>query len=130
QEAVLAFSVCVGAAPGNAACFHNRALALTGLGRAREALADYDRALRLEPTLAAAALNRGMLHYQEGRHDAALADLQPALARAAAARPDLALVQIARQDRPAALAHLQQAVAANPTHREAAALLGRLRREH
>src|SRR5262249_14554454 len=81
QEAVLAFSVCVGAAPGNAACFHNRALALTALGRTREALADYDRALRLEPGLAAATRNRGMLHYQEGRHAAALAGLQPALTR-------------------------------------------------
>jgi tetratricopeptide (TPR) repeat protein len=66
-EAVTAYSVCIGAAPAGkpsaaAGCFYNRALALVALGRTEEALRDYDQALRLDPTLALAALNRELLH--------------------------------------------------------------------
>jgi tetratricopeptide (TPR) repeat protein len=65
ESAVTAFSVCIGAAPA-AACFYNRALALTALGRHQAALDDYDQAQRLDPTLAA-ALGRGMVRYPAGR---------------------------------------------------------------
>jgi tetratricopeptide (TPR) repeat protein len=47
QSAVTAFSVCIGAAPTAAACFYNRALALTALGQTEAARDDYDQALRL-----------------------------------------------------------------------------------
>jgi tetratricopeptide (TPR) repeat protein len=71
-DAVTAYSVCIGAASqglpageqlpsGTAGCFYNRALAFVALGREEEALRDFDQALRLDPTLALAALNRELL---------------------------------------------------------------------
>jgi tetratricopeptide (TPR) repeat protein len=98
-DAVTAYSVCIGAAPKAAGCFYNRALARAALGRAGKALGDYDQALRLDPTLAVAALNRGVLHYQTGRYTAALRDLRRA--RELGADPgavsfNLALVNLAR----------------------------------
>src|SRR5262249_19236364 len=63
-EALTAFSVCIGMAPDSASCFYNRALAYTALGCPEQALKDYDYALHLDPKLAPAALNRGLLHYQ------------------------------------------------------------------
>jgi tetratricopeptide (TPR) repeat protein len=75
EEAVIADSVCIGAAPKAANCFYNRALALGSLGRLDQALRDYDTALRLDSAMANAALNRGVLHYRAKRYDAAMADL-------------------------------------------------------
>jgi eukaryotic-like serine/threonine-protein kinase len=60
-DAVTAYSVCIGAAPQAAGCFYNRALAFVALGRNEDALRDYDQALRLDSTLALAALNRELL---------------------------------------------------------------------
>jgi serine/threonine protein kinase/Flp pilus assembly protein TadD len=116
-EAVLAFSVCIGAAADAAPCFHNRALALEALGRRAEALADYDQALRLDPGLAAAALNRGLLHYRAQRPELALADLQRA--RALGAPPGLVdwnlfLIDVARGDQASALDNLRRAMRHQP----------------
>jgi serine/threonine protein kinase/tetratricopeptide (TPR) repeat protein len=129
EEAAQAFSVCVGAAAGNARCHYHRALARMALGHADEALADYDRALQLEPGLAPALLNRGMLHYGARRLDLAVADLQQALQRGAApalAAYDLALVHLARHDRAAARTCLRQVLVADPHHEAARELLDRL----
>jgi serine/threonine protein kinase len=68
-DAVAAFSVCVGAAPEPAACFANRGLALAALGRTEQARHDYEQALRLDPTLAA-AVSPGMSRYRAGRDSA------------------------------------------------------------
>jgi serine/threonine protein kinase len=78
EDAALAYSVCIGAAPDAAGCFYNRGLALTALGHTDQALRDYDQALRLDPTLGPAALNRGLLHYRAHHFDAAFADFQRA----------------------------------------------------
>jgi serine/threonine protein kinase/Flp pilus assembly protein TadD len=121
EDAVTAFSVCIGAAPA-AACFYNRGLAWVALGRDKQALDDLDQALRLEPALAVAALDRGMLHYRAGRHGAAVADLERARqggADAALVAYDLALVHLARGERGAALADLRQALRLNPAQPEA-----------
>jgi serine/threonine protein kinase/tetratricopeptide (TPR) repeat protein len=59
EEAVTAYSVCVGAAPEPAVCFYNRALACAALGRTEQARRDYDQALRLDPTLTAALNGEG-----------------------------------------------------------------------
>jgi eukaryotic-like serine/threonine-protein kinase len=75
EDAVTAFSVCIGTAPDSAGCFNNRALARAALHHDDEALHDFDRALQLDPGHADAALNRGMLHLRQGRLDRARADL-------------------------------------------------------
>lgn len=56
-EALNAFCVCVALAPNQAECFYNRALVYTALGQQDEAQLDYNQALKLDPTLAAAAAN-------------------------------------------------------------------------
>jgi tetratricopeptide (TPR) repeat protein len=54
EEARAAFSLCIGAAPGDAKAFYNRALASAALGRPSEALSDCERALTLSPNHAQA----------------------------------------------------------------------------
>ncbi len=71
-DAAAAFSVCVGAAPEAAGGYFHRALAWEALGRPDAALRDYDQALALDPALAAAAHNRGLLHLRARRSAAAL----------------------------------------------------------
>src|SRR5206468_465067 len=60
-------------------CYYNRGLAHDGLGQSDRALHDYSEALRLDPKLAPAALNRAILHSRAGRLDDAEADLRRAL---------------------------------------------------
>jgi tetratricopeptide (TPR) repeat protein len=122
----MAFSVCVALAPESAGVLFNRAGALSALGCDDQALVDYDRALRLEPTLAPAALNRGLLHFRAKRFGEAIRDLQTALANGAepaAVHYNLALVYLAQQDRPRAVASLHRAVQADPHHDKARRLL-------
>src|SRR5262249_880389 len=105
EDAALAFSVCVGAAPHLAGGFYSRAPALPRLGRPDDAVRDYDRALQLDPTMAGAAVNRGMLHYQQKHYAAALADLGLALkcgGRPAVVYYNMALVHLALGERDAA----------------------------
>jgi serine/threonine protein kinase/Tfp pilus assembly protein PilF len=132
DDAALAFSVSIGAAPGLAGLYYNRALAFADGGRTDLAVADYNRALELAPKFAAAALNRGMLHFQESRYDEAVADLQRALqlgADPATAHYDLALVYL-RQGKPDdALAHARKALTNSPTHAEARSLVERLEKK-
>ncbi len=54
-EAVNAFSVCIGAAPARPECHFNRALARAALAQESAALADFEQACKLEPTLAVRA---------------------------------------------------------------------------
>jgi serine/threonine protein kinase len=56
QEAARAFEVCIALAPDKAECYCIRALALAALGEHDAALGDYQRALQLNPQLAAATL--------------------------------------------------------------------------
>jgi tetratricopeptide (TPR) repeat protein len=79
EAAVTAFSVCVGAAPRQPVPYANRGLAHAALKHDAAALADYDQALRLDPTLVAAAVNRAALHLGAGRRREAEADLRHAL---------------------------------------------------
>ncbi len=79
-QALANFSVCIGAQAGQAVAYYNRALVYASLSQPRLALFDYDHALRLDPTLAPAALNRGMLHFQAGEFTEVLDDLHWALA--------------------------------------------------
>jgi tetratricopeptide (TPR) repeat protein len=61
EEAVAAFSVCIGTAPQVAGCFYNRALTYAALGRADHAANDVARALELEPSHAQARELRDLL---------------------------------------------------------------------
>jgi serine/threonine protein kinase/Flp pilus assembly protein TadD len=130
EEAALAFSVCIGAEPRRAEYFYSRGLALAGLGRIVSAIRDYDQALRLDSKLANAALNRGMLHYQEKRYDRGLDDLETALrlgADPALVYYDRALIQVASRDHAAALRCLERALQFDPRHAEALRLREQLR---
>jgi tetratricopeptide (TPR) repeat protein len=131
QEALTAFSVCIGAEPENAICFYNRALAYTGLQCPKRALKDYDHALRLDATLAPAALNRGLLHYDNGRWSEAAADFQHALehgADPATIHYNLALVHRAQGNRTSALESARRALEYDPAHRPARQLQESLQR--
>jgi serine/threonine protein kinase/Tfp pilus assembly protein PilF len=130
QEAVMAFSACVALAPESAGLLCNRAAAL---GAGDEALHDYDRALQLDPTLAPAALQRGLLHFHARRHAEAVRDLETALAHGAepaTVHYDLALVHLARKDRTSALASLRRALQADPDQPDARRLLDSLEKPH
>jgi serine/threonine protein kinase/tetratricopeptide (TPR) repeat protein len=133
EEAVVAFSVCVGAAPEMAPCYFNRALARAALGHKEQAVRDYDQALRLDPALGAAYLNRAVLHSEAGRLAEAEADLHQALERGAdpaAVHFNVALVLLASNDRPAALNSLREALQHDPNHAEARNLLELLTHPH
>jgi serine/threonine protein kinase/tetratricopeptide (TPR) repeat protein len=122
DEAVSAFSVCIGADPRVAGFFYNRALAEAALGRSEQALRDYDRALQLDPAHADAALNRGVLHFKLSNRQRAADDLNLALslgADPATVHYDLALVERARQNPAAAREQVRLALHANPAHRPA-----------
>jgi serine/threonine protein kinase/Flp pilus assembly protein TadD len=128
DDAVTAFSVCIGAAP-EAACFFNRAQAYVALKRQKLALQDYDKALALDSTLTAAVLNRGMLHYDDHRYAAARTDLLRALelkANPAVVHFDMALVDLGLSNPAAARENLRRALGYNPDYPEARTLLDSL----
>lgn len=65
-----AFSVCVGQAPGCAEAFLQRGMVYAALGDSIRARNDFDRALQLQPSMTAAALQRKLL-LQQGSPQAA-----------------------------------------------------------
>jgi tetratricopeptide (TPR) repeat protein len=67
EDAVNAFRVCVALAPDRAECFYNRALAHTALGHTVPASLDFDRAVQLDPTLAAPPFASGIHDLPAGR---------------------------------------------------------------
>jgi tetratricopeptide (TPR) repeat protein len=116
SEAVAAFGVCIGASPQSGACFCNRGIAFAALGLTDAALRDFDQALRLDPTLATAALERARLQVRAGRFTEALADFERAAALgadAALSPPEAAIVYYERGDITAALGALFQKHKAN-----------------
>jgi eukaryotic-like serine/threonine-protein kinase len=128
-EAVIAFTACVVAMPDSAGCFYDRALAYAALGRSDRALQDYSHALKLDPTLAVAALNRAILYYREKRYTDAADDLERALkngANPASVYYHLALVHLAQGDRAAALSDSQRALEHDPSHQDARILRSRI----
>jgi serine/threonine protein kinase len=130
DEAVVAFTACVVLAPESAGCFYNRATAYMGLGRADRALQDLDHALRLDPALAPAALNRGILHYQAARYLQAEADLRLAEANGAdraVVQYNLAHVRLGQKDVAGALSCLERSLAVAPQYLEARTMYDRLR---
>jgi serine/threonine protein kinase/Tfp pilus assembly protein PilF len=132
-EAASSFGVALALTPPGslrrAQCYYNRGLAREALKDDKGALHDYTDALKNDPHLASAALNRGALHYRQQRFAEALADLTRALRDGgdpALVHYDLALVHLARKDRAAALAEVDLALRANPRHVGAGQLRRRL----
>ena len=66
--------------------YFQRATFRVALGKYKEAFADYDRAIELQPDLAAAYYNRGNAKYELGDPQAAVADYDEAIRL----QPDLA----------------------------------------
>jgi serine/threonine protein kinase/tetratricopeptide (TPR) repeat protein len=134
EEALTAFRVCISLAHNPAECYFNRALAYEALGRTDQALLDYTRALHYDDALTGAALNRGILHYNAGRYSQAAADLGRALATASergirgVIHYNRALVELARDNRAAALADLK--AARDHGHAQARDLYNRLEVKH
>jgi tetratricopeptide (TPR) repeat protein len=123
DEAIGAFSVCIGAAPGEAAGYYNLAQAYRAAGQLLRALHLYTKALHLAPRLmAAVALNRGTIYLDLQRWDEAESELENA--RASGFDPatvwfNLALVYWNRKDRAAALQAVQEALRHQPDHVQA-----------
>jgi serine/threonine protein kinase/Tfp pilus assembly protein PilF len=67
EDAIAAFRVCIALAPETAECYYNRALAYEAAGDKAHAVRDYTRALKLDPSMTTAALNRGSLLAAMGR---------------------------------------------------------------
>jgi tetratricopeptide (TPR) repeat protein len=132
REAVLSFSVCIGASPRDPAFWFNRALSCAALGDVEQAMSDYQTAFRLDPSLAAAALNCGILHYEAGRYDLAETQFHSALiagANPATVHFNLALVFRATRNLSAALESVAQALHYSPRSVEAIALRKSLQAE-
>jgi serine/threonine protein kinase/Flp pilus assembly protein TadD len=133
HDALASFRTCIALAPSSAECYYNRARVAEALGRGAEALHDYDKALELDPGLTSATINRGIIAYKDGRNDDAITDLQHAVGATTDRRTvglvryNLALVHLARGDRPAALASAREAAARG--HDGAQELHDRLERE-
>jgi tetratricopeptide (TPR) repeat protein len=129
EDAAASFGVCVALAPHRAEYFYNRALAWAAAGRTERAARDYDRALELDPNCAEAALNRGLLRYQEKRYAEVLGDIQRALAAGAdpgAGYYALALIYPAREEDVRARASLEAGLRSNPDSKEEAELYDQL----
>ncbi len=127
--ALNAASVCVALSPQSAECFFNRGLAQQALGQSERALADFARAMELDPQLPVAALNRGMLLASLNRYAEAADDLGTALQRGADPAEtyyQLALVQLAQQDRTAALKSVTRALEHDRAYGPALGLRSRL----
>jgi serine/threonine protein kinase/tetratricopeptide (TPR) repeat protein len=130
EDAVAAFSICIALSPGAAECYFNRGRSFEGLGRTDSALRDYDRALRLAPGLAGAALARGILRCRAGLHAEAIADFREALrsgADAGITHYNLAIAYLGTGNRTAALESVQRALTSDPGMREARELVSSLR---
>jgi tetratricopeptide (TPR) repeat protein len=114
---------CVALSPHSAECFYNRALAYQALGQTAPALADFARALELQPRLTIASLRRAMLLCQRQRNDEAMVDLKNAIVSSDPAFKEhiqKAMDQLARHEPAKALTILEQALEPVEPNRPAA----------
>jgi len=105
----------------------NRGVIYTRMGEADNALADFDEALRRNPGLGEAMLNRGNALFIKGDYNGAIAEYRRAL-DAGTSKPHVAwfnigLAEEARNDKAAARAAFEKALEINPDFSLAAARL-------
>jgi tetratricopeptide (TPR) repeat protein len=79
DDAATAFRVCEALSPSSAECIFNHALAQEARGERALAWDAYSRAIVIDARLSAARLNRGILSFQRGDDDAAIADFDEAI---------------------------------------------------
>jgi tetratricopeptide (TPR) repeat protein len=118
EEAKTAFTVSIALAP-RAWAYRYRGLTNLQLDQPEAARNDFNRALDLDPHLAVAALDRGLLACRERRYEEAMADFE----RAAADHADAAeiaygkaLVYSAQGQKDLALEQLRQLLSLQPAH--------------
>lgn len=108
---VRACSAVIAAKPGAAqrliVAYANRAWAYTLLGDSDRAVADFDKAIALDPALESAHRGKGIAHHRKGQYREAIA----AFGRAIAAKPDYAGAFVDRGLAHAALGEGQRALA-------------------
>src|SRR6266851_4490526 len=124
------FRLAVQVMPAFALGWNNLGIAAAHLGRHSEAIEDYQRSMRLDPTLAAPHHNLGSLYLQIP-NDRAARDSFEAAARLDPRGPhiqySLALARLRLHDRLGAVRALHQAIAIRGDYPEARALLHQLR---
>ncbi len=127
ERAVEFISKAIGLQP-TTAMHYNLAVALQGLSRLDEAIANYGRMIELEPRFADAHMNLGGALQLQGKLDAAIASYRNALAIAphhVGARGNLGLALQELGKTADALACFEQALAINPLQHESHVNLGR-----
>jgi Tfp pilus assembly protein PilF len=117
KEAPKAAATAAPAPTGDAQGYATRAQALAKSGKTEEALAEFDKAIAIDPHLADALYNRGLLYQRERQHQLAVADftsahgLTPQRAEPLLAR---ALSYLAMDKNAEAVGDLDEAVQADP----------------
>jgi tetratricopeptide (TPR) repeat protein len=104
--------------PANFIAFNLRGSAFMELGETDKALADYTRAVELEPLFAHSLYNRGRLLRLQGRYEESMADLQRAADLSPAefgyrANGNIGLIYYAQQEYEQALAAFEKSITAN-----------------
>jgi tetratricopeptide (TPR) repeat protein len=128
--ALSALRVCIALAPEKAEGYFNRGLVHAAREDWAQADGDFSRALALDGSLGAAVVERGKVRRQLKQLHEALADLQKGLELGgdpATIQVEIARVHLDRNDRSAAIAAVERALAASPEHQGAIELRSYLR---
>ena len=131
ERAVPAANLCVALAPRGAPCFYNRAYVSRCYSRAVRQIAapDLDRAIQLDPGLSVAWLRRGTIQRESHDFAAAMAEFRSALEHRtlpAEVHYQMALVELDRENREAALECVRRSLNDDATYSPALALEKRL----